>query len=104
MALNLSNRYFLSRLPGGLGFYAALTGARLRAADTVFTGIATHFVRSSKVPELLVLYHLRYFPAMDRLQMLQHTLEMHHPDMETTLRHFSGLPGDRSIRLSILFS
>jgi enoyl-CoA hydratase/carnithine racemase len=47
-------RYFLSRLAGGLGMYAALTGARLRAADCLYAGVATHFMSSARVPELLV--------------------------------------------------
>jgi len=36
--------FFLSRLPGALGFFLALTGARLTGADAVHAGIATHFV------------------------------------------------------------
>lgn len=34
--------YFLPRLPGSLGTYLALTGARLRQADLQWCGIATH--------------------------------------------------------------
>ncbi|MBX9635737.1 MAG: enoyl-CoA hydratase/isomerase family protein, partial [Magnetospirillum sp.] len=36
--------YFLSRCPGAIGLYLGLTGARLRAADMIWTGLATHFV------------------------------------------------------------
>jgi enoyl-CoA hydratase/carnithine racemase len=36
--------YFLPRLPGALGMYLGLTGHRLDAADTLYTGLATHFV------------------------------------------------------------
>jgi hypothetical protein len=46
-------RYFLSRLPGQLGMYLALTGARLRAIDCLYAGIGTHFVRSEAIPALL---------------------------------------------------
>lgn len=38
--------WFLSRLPGQTGVWLALTGARLKAADTVALGIHTHFVPS----------------------------------------------------------
>ena len=38
--------WFLSRLPGFTGTWLALTGARLKAADTVFLGIHTHFLPS----------------------------------------------------------
>ena len=44
--------HFLSRLPGQLGMYLALTGQRLKAADALYCGVATHFVASEKMPEL----------------------------------------------------
>ena len=45
--------YFLPRLPGSLGMYLGLTGARLAAADCRYTGIATHYVPSERHPALL---------------------------------------------------
>jgi enoyl-CoA hydratase len=45
--------WFLPRMPGGIGTYCAVTGERLRAADGVAAGVATHRVPSSKFPELL---------------------------------------------------
>lgn len=36
--------WFLPRLPGQTGVWLALTGARLKAADTVALGIHTHFI------------------------------------------------------------
>jgi enoyl-CoA hydratase/carnithine racemase len=45
--------FFLSALPGSLGSYLALTGARLGAADVLYTGLATHYVPSSFIPELI---------------------------------------------------
>ncbi len=44
--------YFLPRLPGFLGTYVALTGARLRGADAVHAGLATHFVPRADMPDL----------------------------------------------------
>jgi len=44
--------YFLPRLPGALGVYLALTGARLTGADAVHAGIATHFVPKSALAAL----------------------------------------------------
>ena len=38
--------WFLSRLPGETGTWLALTGARLKAADTVFLGIHSHYLPS----------------------------------------------------------
>ncbi|KAI5084436.1 hypothetical protein GOP47_0000605 [Adiantum capillus-veneris] len=44
--------FFLSRVPGYLGEYLALTGARLDGADMVGCGLATHFVPSQSLPDL----------------------------------------------------
>ncbi|GMH10925.1 hypothetical protein Nepgr_012766 [Nepenthes gracilis] len=44
--------YMLSRLPGHLGEYLALTGARLNGKELVAAGLATHFVSSDKLPDL----------------------------------------------------
>ncbi|KAI3457050.1 hypothetical protein Pfo_013713 [Paulownia fortunei] len=44
--------YMLSRLPGHLGEFLGLTGARLNGEELVAAGLATHFVPSEKLPEL----------------------------------------------------
>ncbi|KAG0566345.1 hypothetical protein KC19_7G056700 [Ceratodon purpureus] len=44
--------YFLSRLPGHLGEYLGLTGARLDGADLLSIGLATHFVPSQRLADL----------------------------------------------------
>jgi enoyl-CoA hydratase len=44
--------YFLPRLPGHLGMYQALTGARFAGADAVHAGLATHFVPRARLAEL----------------------------------------------------
>ena len=44
--------WFLPRLSGQTGVWLALTGARLKAADTVALGIHTHFVPSDRVEAL----------------------------------------------------
>lgn len=46
--------WFLPRLPGETGTWLALTGARLKAADTVALGIHTHFVPSDRIEALKV--------------------------------------------------
>ncbi|HZS82589.1 MAG TPA: enoyl-CoA hydratase/isomerase family protein [Stellaceae bacterium] len=43
---------FLNRCPGRIGRYLALTGARLKAADALYCGLATHFVPSERLPAL----------------------------------------------------
>ena len=44
--------WFLPRLPGRIGLWLALTGARIKAADCLHAGLATHHVPSEKLPEL----------------------------------------------------
>ncbi len=41
---DVGGTHALSRLPGEIGTWLALTGARLKAADCLYAGIATHFV------------------------------------------------------------
>src|SRR5262249_26790031 len=44
--------WFLPRLPGEVGLWLALTGARLKAADCVHAGVATHYVPSANLHAL----------------------------------------------------
>ena len=44
--------WFLPRLPGRIGLWLALTGARIKAADCLHAGLATHYVPSERLPEL----------------------------------------------------
>lgn len=45
---DVGGSYFLPRLPGEIGMYLALTGARLKTADTIYCGIATHYIPSGR--------------------------------------------------------
>src|SRR5882724_2896923 len=45
---DVGGSYFLPRLPGELGMYLALTGARIGPADMIYTGVATHFIPAAK--------------------------------------------------------
>lgn len=44
--------YFLPRLPGRIGFYLGLSGARIRGADAVHAGFATQFTHREQLPAL----------------------------------------------------
>jgi enoyl-CoA hydratase len=44
--------YFLPRLPGRLGYYLALTGARMNGADAVHAGLATQYTPREMLPDL----------------------------------------------------
>jgi enoyl-CoA hydratase len=43
--------WYLSRLPGRLGQFLALTGARLDGAECLWAGLATHYLPSDKLAE-----------------------------------------------------
>ena len=45
--------WYLPRLPGRVGEFMALTGARLDGAECHYLGLATHYVRSDDVAELI---------------------------------------------------
>src|SRR5215471_4902080 len=44
--------WFLPRLPGQIGTYCALTGERLKAADALGSGIATHRIASARFADI----------------------------------------------------
>eukprot|EP00051_Salpingoeca_urceolata_P014105 m.178554 g.178554 ORF g.178554 m.178554 type:complete len:381 (+) comp17982_c1_seq2:409-1551(+) len=54
---DVGGSYFLPRLPGSLGMYLALTGARLKGEDLVHAGIATQFVPSDNLDDLETKLH-----------------------------------------------
>ncbi len=45
--------WYLSRLPGKIGMFLALTGARLDGAECLAVGLATHYVAISDLPAVL---------------------------------------------------
>jgi len=45
--------WYLSRLPGRVGEYMALTGARLDGAECHYLGLATHYVEQSALPDMI---------------------------------------------------
>ncbi|MFC7542335.1 enoyl-CoA hydratase/isomerase family protein [Siccirubricoccus deserti] len=49
---DVGTSYILPKLPGAMGTWLALTGARLRGGEAVHAGLATHFVPKAKLPAL----------------------------------------------------
>ena len=49
---DVGGTYFLPRCPGETGLYLGLTGARLKGADILAAGVATHFVPRERIAEL----------------------------------------------------
>ena len=50
---DVGGSFFLPRLPGALGMFLGLTGARLKTPDALYAGVATHFVPAVKREALL---------------------------------------------------
>ncbi|MGK9231753.1 enoyl-CoA hydratase/isomerase family protein [Inquilinus limosus] len=50
---DIGGGWFLSRCPGEIGTYLALTGTRIGAADMLFTRMGTHHIASAKVEDLI---------------------------------------------------
>lgn len=49
---DIGSTYFLPRLPRGVGMWLGLTGARIKGAQAVTVGLATHVVPSAKLSEV----------------------------------------------------
>lgn len=49
---DVGGTWFLPRCPGAIGMYLGLTGARVKPADALYTGLATHYVASENLAEI----------------------------------------------------
>ena len=49
--------WYLSRLPGQVGKFLALTGARLDGAECLALGLATHYLQAADVPAAIAALH-----------------------------------------------
>eukprot|EP00658_Telonema_sp_P-2_P012039 TRINITY_DN14591_c0_g1_i2.p1 TRINITY_DN14591_c0_g1~~TRINITY_DN14591_c0_g1_i2.p1 ORF type:complete len:446 (-),score=102.12 TRINITY_DN14591_c0_g1_i2:110-1318(-) len=78
---DVGGSHFLPRLPGQIGMFLALTGARLRAADLIYSRIGTHFVPSDRLEELI-----------DRLQQLEAPAHMMRESIELALSEVEDTP------------
>ena len=50
---DVGGTYFLPRITGNIGLYMGLTGARLKAADCLYTNLATHFVPAANTETVI---------------------------------------------------
>jgi enoyl-CoA hydratase/carnithine racemase len=44
--------YFLNKCPGQFGMFMAITGEKIKGADALYCGLATHYVPSEKIDQL----------------------------------------------------
>jgi enoyl-CoA hydratase len=96
---DVGGTHALSRLPGEIGTWLALTGARLDAADCLYAGIATHFVPVARLdvlrgvladnaePEAEILETLHADAGPNRLEALRDGIDFHfaHDSVEAIL-------------------
>lgn len=80
---DVGGAYFLPRLAGEIGIWMGLTGARLKAADAVAAGLATHYCPSGQYEALLTALETADLSEDDALEVL--------------LEEFSGDPGDSDL-------
>jgi enoyl-CoA hydratase len=78
--------YFLPRLAGQVGMYLALTGARLRAADLLYAGAATHSIAASDRPAVV-----------EALAAAEYGLNPH-GGVNRVLAEFGAAPGEASLK------
>ncbi|MCR9266750.1 MAG: enoyl-CoA hydratase/isomerase family protein [Alphaproteobacteria bacterium] len=83
---DVGGAFFLPRLAGEIGTWMGLTGARLKAADSVAAGLATHYCPSSQYDELVAALESADLSDEDALEVL--------------LEEFSGDPGDSELGLT----
>ncbi|KAH7165972.1 ClpP/crotonase-like domain-containing protein [Dactylonectria macrodidyma] len=85
--------FFLPRMNGSVGTYLALTSERVSGANVFYSGLATHYLHSSSLPDLEArLAELRFRDSDDlatRLALINETLE----------EFSTGLPYDQPIQL-----
>jgi 3-hydroxyisobutyryl-CoA hydrolase len=91
---DVGGSFFLPRMAGATGTYLALTSARLKGVNVFYSGIATHYLHSSSLPNLESrLAELRikdYYRMEDSLNIINATIE----EFKT------GLPHDEPIYLA----
>jgi enoyl-CoA hydratase/carnithine racemase len=71
---DVGGSYFLSRLPGALGMYLALTGAQIRAADALYCGLADVYLPADAIAALtddIATLNWTAEPAADVRQFIQ---------------------------------
>lgn len=91
---DVGGSFFLPRMAGATGTYLALTSSRLTGANVFYSGIATHYLHSTSLPNLESrLAELRFSDTVDRQQRLN--------VINATIEEFkTGLPHDEPIHLA----
>ena len=87
--------FFLPRMDGQLGMYLALTSEQIKGPNVFFSGVATHYLHSSSLPDLearLAELQFKDYDSMDhRLGIITSTVE----------EFCTGLPHDQPLSAPI---
>ncbi|CAO3636658.1 unnamed protein product [Mucor hiemalis] len=70
---NAGSNYYMSRLDGQLGTYLTLTGQPMSGKDLFFSGLATHYVPSSSIPDME--HHLTLLNCHDCVEDVNDMIE-----------------------------
>ncbi|GAB1730223.1 hypothetical protein NU195Hw_g3605t1 [Hortaea werneckii] len=93
---DVGGSFFLPRMDGQMGTYLALTSEQLKGVDVFWSGIATHYLHSSSLPDLETrlaeLQFKDYDSLQQRLQVINSTIE----------EFCTGVPHDRHPSNSIV--
>lgn len=102
--------YVFARMDGNTGMYLGLTGSRLNGADTYLAGIATHFIRSNLLEELVQRLGALSLDAVNSADVINSILEEYASDPFAEdaengkeLAQNSVFFGDRRIALDFCF-
>lgn len=106
---DIGGGYFLSRFPGEMGLYLALTGRQIGRADAYYLGIASHCVEAEEFDKIrqamiegepidAVLDDLHRDPGASELESLQETVDrvFAEPTVEAILANLDELNGVQS--------
>lgn len=93
--------HFLANCPDSSGMYLGLTGNRIDAADALYTGFATHTIKSSQVEDMLYkLMHIEwgqnYHAVVDRVLADYHS-NMGQSQLESKREQVAELFGKSSV-------
>ncbi|KAG0125874.1 ClpP/crotonase-like domain-containing protein [Tuber indicum] len=91
---DVGGSFFLPRLDGEIGTYLALTSEGLKGVQAFYSGLATHYIHSTSLPDLEArlaeLVFGDYQPLKERWEIVDSTIE----------EFVTGLPEDTPIQLS----
>lgn len=97
---DVGGSFFLSRLDGEIGTYLALTSERLQGVQTLYAGIATHYLDSSVLQPLTTrlseLSFRDHAPLSERLDLVQKTLSEFTTDLPSPDSYSSAPTGNIS--------